>query len=71
MCVTGQPRSGDHERRTLLLWYSRACQESLRLSRRKFVTRKFFEDFPLVGRERAIAVLEAARERLSVDAPAA
>ena len=31
----------------------------------------FLEDFPSVTRERAIAVLEAARERLAADAPAA
>lgn len=32
---------------------------------------EFLEDFPTVSRERAIAVLEAARERLAADAPAA
>lgn len=31
----------------------------------------FLEDFPSVQRDRAIAVLEAARESLSADAPAA
>jgi uncharacterized protein (DUF433 family) len=31
----------------------------------------FLEDFPSVGRERAVAVLEAAKERLFADAPAA
>ena len=31
----------------------------------------FLEDFPSVQRERAVAVLEAARERLFADAPAA
>ena len=31
----------------------------------------FLEDFPSVSRVRAIAVLEAARERLAADAPAA
>lgn len=31
----------------------------------------FLEDFPSIARDRAIALLEAARERLSVDAPAA
>jgi uncharacterized protein (DUF433 family) len=31
----------------------------------------FLEDFPTVSRERAVAVLEAARQRLAVDAPAA
>ncbi len=31
----------------------------------------FIEDFPSVSRERAIAVLEAAKERLFADAPAA
>ena len=31
----------------------------------------FLEDFPSVSRERAIAMLEAARERLAADAPAA
>jgi uncharacterized protein (DUF433 family) len=31
----------------------------------------FLDDFPSVSRERAVAVLEAARERLTVDAPAA
>lgn len=30
----------------------------------------FLEDFPSIRREDAVAVLEAARERLSVDAPA-
>ncbi len=30
----------------------------------------FLKDFPSVSRERAVAVLEAARERLAVDAPA-
>ena len=30
----------------------------------------FLEDFPSVTRERAVAVLEAARERLAPDAPA-
>lgn len=30
----------------------------------------FLEDFPSVTRERAVAVLEAARERLAADAPA-
>jgi uncharacterized protein (DUF433 family) len=30
----------------------------------------FLEDFPSVSRKRAVAVLEAARERLAVDAPA-
>ena len=29
----------------------------------------FLEDFPTVTRERAVAVLEAARERLAADAP--
>ena len=32
---------------------------------------EFLEDFPTVSRERAVAVLEAARERLATDAPAA
>ena len=32
---------------------------------------EFLEDFPSVSRVRAIAVLEAARERLAADAPAA
>ena len=31
----------------------------------------FSEDFPSIPRETAVAVLEAARERLSADAPAA
>jgi uncharacterized protein (DUF433 family) len=31
----------------------------------------FLEDFPTVSRERAVAVLEAARESLAADAPAA
>ena len=31
----------------------------------------FLEDFPSIPRETAVAVLEAARERLSADAPAA
>lgn len=31
----------------------------------------FLEDFPTVSRERAVAVLEAARARLAADAPAA
>jgi uncharacterized protein (DUF433 family) len=31
----------------------------------------FLEDFPSVRREKAVAVLEAARERLFADAPAA
>lgn len=31
----------------------------------------FLEDFPSVSRDKAIAVLEAARERLTADAPAA
>lgn len=31
----------------------------------------FLEDFPSVSRERAVAVLEAALERLAADAPAA
>jgi uncharacterized protein (DUF433 family) len=32
---------------------------------------EFVEDFPSVPRERAVAVLEAARQRLSADAPVA
>lgn len=32
---------------------------------------EFLEDFPSVGRERAVAVLEAAREGLGADAAAA
>ncbi|THJ25125.1 MAG: DUF433 domain-containing protein [Nitrospira sp. CG24E] len=31
----------------------------------------FLEDFPSIQREKAVAVLEAARERLHADAPAA
>ena len=31
----------------------------------------FLEDFPSIGRETAVAVLEAARGHLSADAPAA
>jgi uncharacterized protein (DUF433 family) len=31
----------------------------------------FLEDFPSVAREKAVAVLEAAREKLFADAPAA
>ena len=31
----------------------------------------FLQDFPSIQRGRAVAVLEAARERLSIDAPAA
>ncbi len=31
----------------------------------------FLEDFPSIQRDKAVAVLEAARERLSADAPAA
>lgn len=31
----------------------------------------FLEDFPSVSRQRAVAVLEAARERLAAGAPAA
>jgi uncharacterized protein (DUF433 family) len=29
----------------------------------------FLEDFPTISRERAVTVLEAARERLTADAP--
>ena len=29
----------------------------------------FLEDFPSIGRERAVAVLEAAKDRLFADAP--
>ncbi|HUX24997.1 MAG TPA: DUF433 domain-containing protein [Burkholderiales bacterium] len=32
---------------------------------------EFLEDFPSVSRDKAVAVLEAARERLIADAPAA
>jgi uncharacterized protein (DUF433 family) len=32
---------------------------------------EFLEDFPSVSRERAVAVLEAARQQLTADAPAA
>lgn len=32
---------------------------------------EFLEDFPSVSRQRAVAVLEAARDRLAEDAPAA
>ena len=32
---------------------------------------EFLEDFPSVSRARAVAVLDAARERLAADAPAA
>lgn len=32
---------------------------------------EFLEDFPSISRERAVAVLEAAHERLATDAPAA
>ncbi len=32
---------------------------------------EFLEDFPAVQRERAVAVLEAAKDRLFADAPAA
>ena len=32
---------------------------------------EFLEDFPSVSRDKAVAVLEAARERLSAEAPAA
>jgi len=32
---------------------------------------QFLEDFPSVTREKAVAVLEAAKERLFADAPAA
>lgn len=32
---------------------------------------EFLQDFPAVSRERAVAVLEAARERLAADVPAA
>jgi len=32
---------------------------------------EFLEDFPSVSRERAVAVLEAARQQLAADAPAA
>jgi uncharacterized protein (DUF433 family) len=32
---------------------------------------EFLDDFPSISREKAVAVLEAARERLSADAPAA
>ncbi len=32
---------------------------------------EFLEDFPTVSRERAVAVLEAARASLAADAPAA
>lgn len=32
---------------------------------------EFLEDFPSIQRDKAIAVLEAARERLSADAPLA
>ncbi len=32
---------------------------------------EFLEDFPSVSRDRAVAVLEAARESLASDAPAA
>ncbi len=32
---------------------------------------QFLEDFPSVSREKAVAVLEAAKERLFADAPAA
>ena len=31
----------------------------------------FLQDFPTVSRQQAVAVLEAARERLGADAPAA
>ena len=32
---------------------------------------EFLDDFPSISREKAVAVLEAARESLSADAPAA
>ena len=32
---------------------------------------EFLEDFPSVSRERAVAVLEAARQQLTADAPTA
>ena len=32
---------------------------------------EFLEDFPSVSRERAVAVLEAARQQLTADAPVA
>ena len=32
---------------------------------------EFMEDFPSVSREKAVAILEVARERLFADAPAA
>ncbi len=32
---------------------------------------EFLEDFPSVSREKAVAILEVARERLFADAPAA
>ena len=32
---------------------------------------EFLEDFPSVSRERAVAALEAARQQLTADAPAA
>ena len=32
---------------------------------------EFLEDFPSVSRDRAVAVLEAARQQLTADAPAA
>ena len=32
---------------------------------------EFLEDFPAISRGRAVAVLEAAREKLAADAPAA
>lgn len=32
---------------------------------------EFLEDFPSIGRQTAVAVLEAAREHLSADAPVA
>jgi uncharacterized protein (DUF433 family) len=32
---------------------------------------EFLEDFPSVSRQRAVAVLEAARQQLTADAPAA
>ena len=32
---------------------------------------EFLEDFPSISRQRAVAVLEAARQQLTADAPAA
>jgi hypothetical protein len=70
-CISRQPRPGNYEWCTVLHTNTRTSENLFDYLEGASTLEDFLEDFPSVSHDKAIAVLESARERLAADAPAA